>query len=154
MPLPVLVLSLALGSLLLASVCWVYVRHQKLGVGGSALTFFGVVLVGMPVWSSVDFSAGTGGISGRIERIESQVATAQETAETAREKVQDVDETLERIRMSFAQQRLSERGLYPSAADGHRGPATIAAIRRFQRSSGLPPTGELDDATRRALGVP
>ncbi|HEY5310494.1 MAG TPA: peptidoglycan-binding domain-containing protein [Casimicrobiaceae bacterium] len=34
-----------------------------------------------------------------------------------------------------------------------RGPATASALRRFQQTSGLPQTGELDSRTVSALGI-
>jgi len=40
----------------------------------------------------------------------------------------------------------------PPAADGEFGPATAAAVRRFQRQQSLPETGAVDAATWRALG--
>lgn len=43
-------------------------------------------------------------------------------------------------------------GLYAGAIDGIAGPRTVAAVRSFQRSRGLPPTGLADLRTRRALG--
>jgi D-alanyl-D-alanine carboxypeptidase (penicillin-binding protein 5/6) len=40
----------------------------------------------------------------------------------------------------------------PPAVDGEFGPATTAAVRRFQRQASLPETGAVDTATWRALG--
>lgn len=42
---------------------------------------------------------------------------------------------------------LAARGYYRAAVDGVAGPATRAALRRFQRDSGLPETGRADRAT-------
>jgi murein DD-endopeptidase MepM/ murein hydrolase activator NlpD len=47
---------------------------------------------------------------------------------------------------------LHARGLYGGTIDGLKGPGTRAALRRFQRSAGLPADGVLTAATRRALG--
>jgi peptidoglycan hydrolase-like protein with peptidoglycan-binding domain len=44
----------------------------------------------------------------------------------------------QRIRL---QERLSQRGFDAGAADGIIGPRTIAAIKEFQKSVGLPPDG-------------
>ncbi len=42
------------------------------------------------------------------------------------------------------QQRLARLGYDPGGIDGRLGPATRAAIRRFQKANDLPPTGEPD----------
>jgi murein DD-endopeptidase MepM/ murein hydrolase activator NlpD len=47
---------------------------------------------------------------------------------------------------------LRVRGLYAGTVDGLAGPATAAAVQRFQRSARLPATGIADARTRRALG--
>jgi hypothetical protein len=52
-----------------------------------------------------------------------------------------------------AQKRLQADQFYTGALDGIRGPNTMAAIRTYQAKHGLPKTGELDLATRKALGV-
>lgn len=54
------------------------------------------------------------------------------------------------------QERLYQLGHYSHAhdqADGIYGPETIAAVRRFQKSRGLPVTGLLDGLTLSALGL-
>jgi hypothetical protein len=47
---------------------------------------------------------------------------------------------------------LRAQGLYLGAIDAEVGPQTIAALRIFQRTHGLPVTGRIDAATRRAMG--
>lgn len=47
---------------------------------------------------------------------------------------------------------LHARGIYAGTIDGVRGPATTAAVRRFQVRAGLTVTGVANAATRRALG--
>lgn len=58
------------------------------------------------------------------------------------------DPTVEEI-----QRRLAERGFDPGRVDGTMGRRTRGALRRFQRSAGLPDTGRIDDATRKAMGL-
>jgi LysM repeat protein len=47
---------------------------------------------------------------------------------------------------------LRAQGLYRGSIDAIAGPGTVAAVRTFQRSHGLPVTGLADARTRRALG--
>jgi TonB family protein len=51
------------------------------------------------------------------------------------------------------QERLHHAGYNPGAADGVPGPQTVAALRQYQTAQGLPVTGLLDEATRKALGL-
>lgn len=50
-----------------------------------------------------------------------------------------------------AQYMLQALGFYPANVDGQNGPMTIAGVRDFQTSKGLPATGILDDPTWAAL---
>src|SRR5215207_4805015 len=50
-----------------------------------------------------------------------------------------------------AQEALRMRGHYTGPIDGIFGGGTAAAVRQFQSSAGLAVSGEVDDATRRAL---
>lgn len=52
-----------------------------------------------------------------------------------------------------AQRLLQDAGLYKGALDGILGENTRQALHQYQARHGLPTTGELDDATRKALGV-
>lgn len=51
------------------------------------------------------------------------------------------------------QRRLKDNGFYPGPVDGVFGPGTRMALSQYQAKHGLPRTGALDDATRKALGV-
>ena len=51
------------------------------------------------------------------------------------------------------QRALTERGYDPGVIDGAMGWRTRGALREFQRSTGIPDTGRIDDATRTALGL-
>jgi peptidoglycan hydrolase-like protein with peptidoglycan-binding domain len=51
------------------------------------------------------------------------------------------------------QRALTARNLYQGPADGVWGPKTESALRNFQTQSGLPATGQFDNATARALGL-
>ena len=56
-------------------------------------------------------------------------------------------------RLRQAQQQLHEAGFTPGALDGMLGPQTRGALQHYQAKHGLPKTGDLDEATRKALGV-
>jgi peptidoglycan hydrolase-like protein with peptidoglycan-binding domain len=52
------------------------------------------------------------------------------------------------------QQRLKDLGHYGGPVDGELGAETRAALARFQRSVPLPASGQLDEKTLAALGLP
>jgi hypothetical protein len=53
---------------------------------------------------------------------------------------------------AVVQQQLAKRGFYKGAIDGKFGPASRAALSRFQRDNGLQDTGRIDQPTLMALG--
>jgi uncharacterized protein YcfJ len=63
----------------------------------------------------------------------------------------DAPQQADGISLADAQRKLADMGLYTHKVDGLNGPATAAAIRKFQQSRGLPVTGQLDAATSSAL---
>jgi hypothetical protein len=56
-------------------------------------------------------------------------------------------------RIRQAQRQLQEEGFAPGRVDGVLGPQTRVALQQYQAKHGLPTTGELDEATSKALGV-
>ncbi|HEC61671.1 MAG TPA: hypothetical protein ENI27_05390 [bacterium] len=48
--------GIALGGLMILSVCWVYIKNQQFGFAGGVLTVFGVLLIGLSVWRTVNIS--------------------------------------------------------------------------------------------------
>jgi peptidoglycan hydrolase-like protein with peptidoglycan-binding domain len=52
-----------------------------------------------------------------------------------------------------AQTALKDQGYYEGGIDGQMTPRTSTALRTFQRERHLPETGNLDDATAKALGI-
>jgi hypothetical protein len=56
-------------------------------------------------------------------------------------------------RIRQAQRQLQAEGFTPGSFDGKLGPQTRQALRQYQAKRGLPKTGELDPATRKALGI-
>jgi hypothetical protein len=57
------------------------------------------------------------------------------------------------LRLRSAQLRLLYGGFHPGPVDGIIGNVTRGALRRFQETEGLPPTGELDLATEERLSL-
>jgi hypothetical protein len=51
------------------------------------------------------------------------------------------------------QERLADKGFNPGPLDGQMDEKTQVALRQFQHTHRLPPTGGLDEATRSALGL-
>jgi hypothetical protein len=58
-----------------------------------------------------------------------------------------------RDQIRIVQKRLQEENVYPGAVDGMFGPQTQRALAAYQAKHGLPTTGQLDEATRKALGI-
>src|SRR4051812_5726549 len=51
------------GSTSVGSACFVWVRRQLFGYGGSALCTAGVILIGLSIWHSVEFGVSATGIN-------------------------------------------------------------------------------------------
>jgi hypothetical protein len=58
-----------------------------------------------------------------------------------------------RARLRKVQERLQAAGFSPGPMDGHLGPQTRAALRRYQQRKRLPVTGTLDPQTLKALRI-
>jgi hypothetical protein len=59
-----------------------------------------------------------------------------------------------REQVKRVQALLEEANMYTGDIDGIFGPNTASALRQYQTKHGLPVTGELDEATRKALSIP
>ena len=82
--------GLILGSLAIVSVCWVWVRSQVLGPGGGVLSFFGVLLVGLSIWSSASVELTPEGFRAQFERLQEEVTQVAEKSEQISEEVEAV----------------------------------------------------------------
>lgn len=76
----------------------------------------------------------------------SRVFAEQELSPTQERRAQ-----LEQVRQ--AQKRLNDMGFHAGPVDGIIGPITQSALRNFQESKGLEPTGRLSDETKKALDI-
>ncbi len=155
---PAFMVALVFGALMLGTVCYVYARHQTFGLGGTCLSGFGVVLLGMSVWQTIDISMDAKGIRARLDQVETVAKRAESSAAVAqaetRKTSQAVGELARTVEIASMQEKLKAAGVFGGASDGILGPATKAALARMQREQGLPETGQLDDATRRHLNLP
>lgn len=154
---PAYIVALVLGSIMLLSVCFVYVRHQVLQLSGMGLTAFAVILVGMSVWKNINVSVDETGFTAKLEQaIEIANQAKKETAEIKQLNQQTTEaalalkETVETIRI---QEALRDKGLYKGALIGQLDSETVKSISAFQEQRGIPKTGTLDTKTIRELGI-
>ncbi len=154
---PVYIVALVLGAIMLLSVCFVYVKHQVLQLGGICLSGFAVMLVGMSVWKSIDVSVDVNGIKAKLDR-------AIDIAEKAKSQVAQVKEIslnnskaslalMDTVTIFKAQAALQNTGYYKGGIDGHIGVATQKSILSFQETKKLPKTGVLDLKTISELNI-
>lgn len=69
----VFIVGLILGSLAMLSVCWVWVRKQVFGPGGGVLSFFGVLLAGLSLWSRASVELTPDGFRAEFERLQQEI---------------------------------------------------------------------------------
>ena len=85
---------------------------------------------------------------------EAGASSADATAEAATVTVIGLREGAEGAGVLAVQQKLISFGYYVAGgADGHFGPGTTAALRKFQEQNGLNPTGVVTENTARYLGL-
>lgn len=154
---PAYVVALALGGIMLLSVCYVYIRHQVLQVGGMAMSGFAVILVGMSVWKSIDISVSGEGISAKLDQAikaadeaKAQASQAKEISVQNREAAVALGNT---VQVMKTQDSLRSLGLYRGPLDGELSAATKQSLLQFQQSRNLPGTATLDERTVSALRI-
>lgn len=151
------IVGLVLGAAMLASVCFVYIKHQKLGPGGAILSALAVILVGMSVWKSIDVGYNEKGFWARLVQTEKLARQASKDAEEAKKETVNTVRTVTSLKNTLttviAQEKLKSANLYNGASDGQMSQATKTALQKLQQSRGLARTGELDEPTKNALGI-
>jgi murein L,D-transpeptidase YcbB/YkuD len=154
---PAFIVAMVVGTIMLLTVCFVYVRTQAFGLGGGALSCLGVALIGMSVWSSMDFKLTSSGISARLDQVAASVHDASNRATQAQQQATQVatqaTHLAQRFDVASTQASLKEKGIYTGVADGYFGADTSAALMKFQSHSGLPASGKMDADTLHHLGV-
>lgn len=97
---------------------------------------------------------------GRAKKVSATVQTSARSTSTTRTKWRRVPRKSSRgqkkpeaERIAEIQEALVREGVYSSAPTGKLDPVTIAAIRKFQESKGLNPSGKLDALSLQKLGL-
>lgn len=108
--------GLAMGSVMLGSVCYVWVRKQQLGIGGGFLSAMGVVLLGLSVWTGVSVEVTKGGIKADFDRLQERLDEVTEANQIVSEQVQNIAQSTEANRSQFVQlTRVLEADVAPAA---------------------------------------
>ena len=149
--------ALVLGSLMLLSVCFVYIKHQMLPMGGIAMSLFSVILVGMSVWQSIDVSFDQQGFQAKLDQSVDTANEAKEQAEEAEQRsLRNAEATLalrDTVEVFKAQDALRTAGLYEGALNGELNAVTKRSIVDFQKANNLPRSGTLDAKTIEKLQI-
>ena len=142
----VTVIGLFVGVMMITTVCAVFLRNQTFGVGGSALSMLGTILIGMSVWGNISVSVGAdGGITAELTQIRQKVSEISTHN-------QKIDQSVSEIRVEVKQTRDNIRSLQTDIAnfqassdlapDGIFGPATDARLREHLRKIRATPDHE------------
>ncbi|HEY8132352.1 MAG TPA: peptidoglycan-binding domain-containing protein [Thermoanaerobaculia bacterium] len=127
--------------------CETWHRMDKVegtALGGASGAVAGAVVAG-PVGAVV------GGVGGAYTGHE--VAGKDQTMRSSTSYPSTVSSRYDPALVRDVQQALNDKGYSAGPVDGQWGPNTENAVKRFQQSSGLPQTGELERSTLAALGV-
>ena len=73
--------GMLMGSVAVVAASYVWVKHQRFGVGGAFLSFVGVVLVGLSVWSRARIEISEGGLLAEFERLQQQLEEVTRTSD-------------------------------------------------------------------------
>ncbi len=160
----VYIVAILMGSAMLLSVSFVYLKHHILQLNGVAFSEFAVLLLGMPIWKNTNISFNENGFTAKVEKAVEMASQAeqntkvakQEAAKLRSESINAVNATLA-LKNSFeayrTQDALRTFGAYAGALDGQFGSKTTDSLIKFQENKGLPKSGVLDAATARELRI-
>ena len=65
--------GMIMGSVAVVSASYVWVKHQRFGIGGAFLSFVGVVLLGLSVWGRARVEISEDGVLAEFERIQQRL---------------------------------------------------------------------------------
>ena len=110
-------IGVALGAGALLTVYYVWVKRQTFGIGGSLLSVTGIVLVGLPLWSSINLSVSATGLRAELERMQERVEEVAEASAIVSETVVDLAEMQDSSHRQFTQltEVLERRQAFDSA---------------------------------------
>jgi len=141
--------ALAIGAVALLGACsqWQTMDQTSGAVAGAASGAAAGAVVGGPIGAVV------GGVGGAYAGYGTTGYSNSTTTTTASSAPANTAPGYDASTVRAVQQALNDRGYNAGPADGQWGAATQEAVKRFQRASGLPDTGELAPSTLSALGV-
>ncbi len=86
--------GIVIGSIQLLAVSWVWIQKQVLGMGGITMSFVGVALVGLALWSSIRIEASPDGF---IAEFEQELRQLNNSVQQVEEQVGEVDADLRNV---------------------------------------------------------
>lgn len=90
-----LIIGIILGSAMLLGVIFVYVKNQTYGMGGTSLTVFGTLLIGLSIWKTAEISiTPEGGLQAKFEAIERELMFVKQQSKDQNHKHQQQIQTL------------------------------------------------------------
>ena len=136
-------IGLFAGLFMVATVCTVFYKTQIFGLGGSALSMLGTVLIGMSVWSNISFKVGAdGAFSAELTQIKQEVAQIGKRNQRIEESVSEVKVEVKQTRENLRDLQIDIANFQASAdlvPDGIFGPATDARLREHLKRIGATP---------------
>lgn len=99
LPLVVMLVGLAVGTILVLTVCAVWYRTQTLGLGGAVLAGFGVILMLISIVTEIRFEVTSTGP--KIEILRDQLAQTVDAVEQVAAESQQISEELEASRQNI-----------------------------------------------------
>jgi tetratricopeptide (TPR) repeat protein len=135
-------LGILFGSIMLSTVCWVYLTRQEFGIAGAFLTVFGVVLLGLSIWKTIHVSVDSQGkvsakLEERVEQIQEDVRQVSQDAQDVKQDVQQVSQDVKELETIVVSE------LSPLSATQ---PKTVKKLRQETKSQALIMEGRYQEA--------
>jgi len=87
-----------MGSVMIVSVCIGHLRNHTFGLGGSALTVGGVLLIALSVWTNATISVdAAGGFKAQFASLERQVESVKQVTEANSQQLHRVDQSVKQV---------------------------------------------------------